>query len=289
MSFGLRKFTLRLVGLFSVVLFLLGVAFFQSSQESAGLEVDFFDVGQGDAILIKTPDHQKILIDGGPDNAVVNKLGRSLPFYSKEIDLVILTHPHADHLTGLVEVLRRYKVKKILSTGVLHTTPEYIAWLEEIEKQKVPMEIAKAGQVINFGENSKIEIFNPIEYLAGKEISDLNNTSIVSKLTFGDTSFLFVGDAEKEVEEKLVSAEANLRADILKVAHHGSKNATSQEFLNRVKPTFAVILVGAENKFGHPTRLVINRLEKMGVRIFRTDEDGDVTFLSDSKNIEIKK
>jgi competence protein ComEC len=282
-----KKFTLQIAGVFAVVLILFGVSFFQSLQDNK-LEVNFFDVGQGDAILIKTPDHQKILIDGGPDNTIINKLGENLPFYDKEIDLMILTHPHADHVTGLVEVLKRYKVKKILATGVLCTTSEYIAWLEEIKKQKIPMEIAQAGQIISFGENLKLEILYPLEDLSGKQFENLNNSSVVGKLTFGKTSFLFTGDAETEVEEKLLNAGVDFKVDVLKVAHHGSKNATSQEFLDKVQPKFAVISVGAKNKFGHPSQGTINRLEKMNAQVFRTDKDGDVKILSDGEKVEIE-
>jgi competence protein ComEC len=282
-----KKFTLQIAGVFAVVLILFGVSFFQSLQDNK-LEVNFFDVGQGDAILIKTPDHQKILIDGGPDNTIINKLGENLPFYDKEIDLMILTHPHADHVTGLVEVLKRYKVKKILATGVLQNTSEYIAWLEEIKKQKIPMEIAQAGQIISFGENLKLEILYPLEDLSGKQFENLNNSSVVGKLTFGKTSFLFTGDAETEVEEKLLNAGVDFKVDVLKVAHHGSKNATSQEFLDKVQPKFAVISVGAKNKFGHPSQGTINRLEKMNAQVFRTDKDGDVKILSDGEKVEIE-
>lgn len=287
-KFKIKKITLWFSGLFLIVLVLLGVSFFQSLQNDK-LEVNFFDVGQGDAILIKTPEHQKILIDGGPDNAIINKLGKNLPFYDKEIDLMILTHPHADHVTGLVEVLKRYKVKKILSTGVLHTTSEYLAWLEEIEKQNIPMEIAKVGQVINFGGNLKIEILHPFEDLSGKQVENLNNTSIVSKLTFGGTSFLFAGDAENAVEEKLISSNFDFKVDVLKVAHHGSKNATSQAFLDKVQPQTAVISVGEKNKFGHPSQTVLSRLEKMKIKVFRTDKDGDVKIQSDGNKIEIEE
>jgi competence protein ComEC len=281
-----KKFTLQIAGVFAVVLILFGVSFFQSLQDNK-LEVNFFDVGQGDAILIKTPDHQKILIDGGPDNTIINKLGENLPFYDKEIDLMILTHPHADHVTGLVEVLKRYKVKKILATGVLCTTSEYIAWLEEIKKQKIPMEIAQAGQIISFGENLKLEILYPLEDLSGKQFENLNNSSVVGKLTFGETSFLFTGDAETEVEKKLISSNFDFKVDVLKVAHHGSKNATSQEFLDKVQPKFAVISVGAKNKFGHPSQGTINRLKKMNAQVFRTDKDGDVRISSNGEKIEV--
>lgn len=283
-----KKWILWSLRLFIVVLILLGISLYYF-QEPKNLEVNFFDVGQGDAIFIKTPNHQKILIDGGPDNKIIYKLGHNLPFYEKEIDLMILTHPHADHLTGLIEILKRYKVKKIISTGVMHKTPEYIEWLEEIKKQDVPMEIAKAGQVINFGENLQMEILYPFLDLASKEVENLNNTSIVSKLTFGKTSFLFTGDAGSEVEQELIESKTNLKADVLKVAHHGSKDATSQKFLDKVQPKYAVISVGEKNMFGHPSRAVINRLERMNVQIFRTDKDGDIKILSDGEKVERKR
>jgi len=288
-NFKNKKLVARLVGMFSAILILAGVAFFQSSTESKALEVDFFDVGQGDAILIKTPDHQRILIDGGPSNAVVEKLGENLPFFEKEIDLIILTHPHADHLDGLIEVLKRYEVKKILSTGVTHTTPDYLSWLEEIKNQNVLMEVATAGQMLDFGGGVKMEIFYPGEDLAGKSVENLNNTSIVAKLIFGQTSFLFTGDAETEAEENLLAGGFDLRADVLKVAHHGSKSSTSDNFLEKVQPKFAVISAGADNQFGHPNGMTLKRLEKIGAEILRTDEDGDVKMVSDGIKVEIKE
>lgn len=288
-NFKNKKLVTRLVGLFSAIIILLGVSFYQSFEESMGLEVDFFDVGQGDAILIKTPDHQRILIDGGPNNAVVNKLGENLPFFDKEIDLVILTHPHADHLVGLIEVLKRYEVKKIISTGVAHPTPDYLTWLEEIKKQKVPMEIAKAGEILDFGRGIKMEILYPVEDLAGKQVENLNNTSIVGKLIFGRTSFLLTGDAEMEVWDELISRGVDLKADVLKIAHHGSKNATSKNFLEKVQPKFAIISVGENNSFGHPSRIILNHLENIGAQILRTDEQGDVKITSDGEKLNFKE
>ncbi|MBU1146685.1 MBL fold metallo-hydrolase, partial [Patescibacteria group bacterium] len=227
-------------------------------------------------------------IDGGPTNAVVEKLGENMPFYDREIDLMILTHPHADHLVGLIEVLKRYEVKKILTTGAINSTPDYLAWLEEIKNQNIPMEIVSAGQILDFGENLKMEIFYPVENFVGKQPDDLNSTSIVAKLIFGDTSFLFTGDAEEEAEEKMIARGVDLKADVLKVGHHGSRNATSQNFLEKVQPKFAVISVGAKNTFGHPNKTILNRLEKNGVEIFRTDQDGDIRFLSDGVELKLK-
>lgn len=287
-NFKNKKVMKGLAGLFSALIILAGVSFVQFSNESKALEVDFFDVGQGDSALIKTPAHQKILIDGGPSNAVVEKLGENMPFYDKNIDLIILTHPHADHLVGLIEVLKRYKVKKILATGAINSTPDYLAWLEEIKKENVPVEIASAGQTINFGDNLEMKIFAPMEDFVGKQPDDLNNTSIVAKLIFGDTSFLFVGDTEKEVEAKLIASGADLKADVLKVGHHGSHNASSQEFLDAVKPKFAVISVGAKNTFGHPSPITLENLKKVGAEVFRTDQDGDVKITSDGVEVKIK-
>lgn len=281
-----RKFFLKLAGLFSITVALVGISVFQTFNEGSGLKVYFFDVGQGDSALIKTPDRQKILIDGGPSGAVVEKLGQNLPFYDKTINLMILTHPHADHLDGLVEVLKRYEVKKILATGAINSTPDYLAWLEEIKKENVPMEIAKAGQMIDFGDGSKIEILSPAEDFSGKQPDNLNNTSIVCKLIFGETSFLFTGDAEKEVEDILIAGGADLKADVLKVGHHGSKNSTSQEFLEAVKPKFAVISVGKKNTFGHPNAGTLSRLEKLGAEIFRTDRGGDIIISSDGQKVK---
>jgi len=287
-NFKNKKLVTRLAGMFSAIIILAGVSFYQSFEESKALEVDFLDVGQGDAILIKTPDHQRILIDGGPSNAVVNKLGENLPFFDKKIDLIILTHPHADHLDGLIEILKRYEVKKILSTGVIHTTPDYLSWLEEIKNQNVPMEIARAGQTLDFDGGIKMEIFYPSEDSAGRQVENLNNTSIVAKLVFGQTSFLFTGDAETEAEESLLVGDFDLQADVLKVAHHGSKNSTSQNFLEKVQPKFAVISVGADNQFGHPNTMTLKRLENIGAEIFRTDQDGDIKIISDGEKINFK-
>lgn len=283
-----QKILLKLATTFFIFLLLWGIFYWQSREERGKLVVNFFDIGQGDSIFIKTPNNQKILIDGGPDNGVLAKLGRNLSFYDKRIDLIILSHPHSDHLVGLIEVLKRYRVKKILSTGVLHTTPEYLAWLEEVKRQKISLEIATRGQSFDFGGETKLEILYPFENLAGQSVDDLNNTSIVSKLIFKNNSFLFMGDAETVVEEKLISSGVDLKADVLKIGHHGSKNATSQNFLEKVNPKNTVISVGAKNKFGHPSRLVTSRLEWMSIKIFRTDINRDIKFLSDGDNITLK-
>lgn len=293
-----KKLTIIIAGLLAAVLVLLGILLWPSSANHK-LEIDFLDVGQGDSSLIKTPDGQKILIDGGPDNKVIKELGRNLPFFDREIDLVILTHPHADHVTGLVEVLKRYKVKKILATGVLYNTPEYLAWFKEIKEENIPFEIVSGKQKIALGDNLRLEILWPLEDLSNKKIADengptaigkkVNNTSIVAKLIFNQTSFLFTGDIEEEVEQELLKVYSDdLKADVLKVAHHGSDSSTTEEFLRAVMPWIAVIQAGKGNRFGLPDYRIVRRLENKGVRVYRNDEDGDVVVRSDGFKVEVE-
>jgi len=252
------------------------------------LEVDFLDVGQGDAILIKAPSGQNILIDGGPDKTVIKRLAENLPFYDKQIDLMILTHAHDDHVTGLIDVLKRYKVKRILYTGAVHNAPNYLAWLNLVRDKKVPLTIIDKEQTINLGAEVELKILYPTESFLNKTLADLNDSSIIIKLIYGQSKFLLTGDAGLEVEKKLIASDADLSAEVLKVGHHGSQYSTSEEFLDKVKSKIAVIMVGKDNDFGHPNLRIIKRLERLGADIFRTDLNGTVKILSDGEKIEIK-
>ncbi|MBU4347229.1 MBL fold metallo-hydrolase [Patescibacteria group bacterium] len=277
-----------------IILLILGIAaaiavipvFWLFYNPSGDLEVDFLNVGQGDAILIKTPFGQNILIDGGPDNAVLSELAKNLPWWDRRIDLMILTHPHDDHVAGLIDVMKRYNVKKILYTGVVHSAPNYLAWLELIKENKVPLVIIDRPQTVKLGEDCELRIIYPRLSLLGKAVDNLNNSSLVIKLIYGRTGFLLTGDIETEVERELVKSGADLSADVLKVSHHGSDASNSQEFLEKVKAKIAVIQVGKDNDFGHPSLRVIKRLEKTGARVFRTDLDGTVKIISDGENIK---
>jgi len=263
------------------------------------LKVNFLDVGQGDSIFIQTPQNHQILIDGGPNSAILGKLGHYLPFWDRTIDLVILSHPDKDHMSGILDVLERYKVDYFLWTGVIKNNAEnkkLSALLEKI--QNIPPKFllaslmgktepsrvltVKVGTKIKAG-NVSIDILYPLENLAGQEFkSFVNETSVVNKITYGNNSFLFVGDIGFS-QEKLLS---NLKSDVLKVAHHGSKYSTSNLFLENVKPEFAVIEVG-KNSYGHPTPEVLQRLNNFGIKIFITQRDGDIEFISDGKTIQI--
>ena len=245
--------------------------------EARDLEVVFFDVGQGDSIFIESPDGFQILIDGGPDLSVLEKLGQEMPFYDRTIDLIILTHPDHDHIFGLLEVLKRYQVKNILWTGVVKDTDEYKEWNKLIQEERANILIAEAGQKINLAQDVYFLILYPSESLEGLEAEDSNDTSIVARLIFNDNTFLFAGDISQKIELKLIDQNQELDSDILKVAHHGSKASTSPEFLQAVSPETAVISVG-ENKWGHPAEEVLQRLEQFGIKILTTQDSGDVRF-----------
>jgi len=255
------------------------------------LHVSFLDVGQGDAILIQTPNGQDILIDGGPDPQKINlELGEKLPFWDRTIDLVVCTQPHADHVTGLVEVLQRYKVKQVLDPEVSYNSSIYQEWLNVVEDKGIEYNIARAGQEIDLGNGITIEILNPLaEFFQGTSC-DIDNNGVVLKLAWHKVSFLFTADIREEAEFELIGQRANLKSTVLKVAHHGSETSTTSQFLAVVDPEVAVISVGADNTFGHPSPEVVERLtDRIGEEnVYRTDEDGTVEFITDGERLWVR-
>ncbi|MDO8668880.1 MAG: ComEC/Rec2 family competence protein [Candidatus Buchananbacteria bacterium] len=246
--------------------------------QAGALAVYFLDVGQGDATLIRTPSGDDIIIDGGPNNVLIKKLGVYLPFYDKTIETIILTHPDNDHVAGLVEVLRRYKVEKILMTRVLSDSPSYQSFLDEVEINNIEVEVIASEETVDFGDGVFFNILYPIESFAGKTVESTNNTSITGQLVYASTSVMLTGDLE--VEESLVARGLNLKSDIYHVGHHGSNNANDLKFVSAVNPKYAVISVGADNHYGHPQYRTLKNLESVGAEIFRTDKSGDLIFYS---------
>ncbi len=268
-------------------------------QPSKNLQVNFFDVGQGDAALIITPGGKTILVDGGPGDAVLSKIGQALPMGQKKIDVMILTHPHADHMEGLIPVLKRYTIGEVYYTGATHTTDEFLEWLTLIKNKNIPMHIIKTPEVVEMDNGVKLSFLYPDTDLTSVNDSplakgetqrgsddSLNNTSIVFKLIYNQTSFLFVGDAETPVEDRLLENKADLEADVLKVGHHGSHSSTGEEFLNAVRSQTAIISVGRDNDYGHPHLRTLRRLERHSIQIYRTDEMGDIKLVSDGVKIK---
>ena len=285
----MSKFSENLIlfGLF-FLLFLNGFLWQAIFYWQDNLQVSFFDVGQGDAIFIDTPQHHQILIDGGPNSRILQKLARVMPFWDRTIDLVILTHPEKDHLEGLLYVLKHYRVKNILWTGVKKDTALYKRWLRAIKREKARIFVARASLEIKAGYTS-IDILYPFHSIAGKPFRDSNDTSIVSRLVFAQTSFLFMGDATKKTEYELLSLENGLplKSNILKVGHHGSKTSSSEIFLKKVMPSLAVISVGKKNPYGHPSPEVLQRLNNFGIKILRTDESGDISVISNGRWLKV--
>jgi len=260
----------------------------KSALADSNLEVVFFDIGQGDSIFIETPEGNQILVDGGPDSTILEKLGQELPFWDRYIDLIVLTHPEHDHIHGLIEVIKRYKIGGILTNGVVRETAEYREWIRIIKKEEIPIYLVKAGEVIDLGDDIKLFILHPFESLSGQKIKKANNTSIVAQLVFKDFELLLTGDIEKKIEKALVNSKINLQSDILKVPHHGSKTSSTQDFINAVNPIVAIIQAGRENSYGHPHKSVLERLNLNNIAIFRNDQDGDIKILTDGINFQVK-
>ena len=252
------------------------------------LEVTFFDVGQGDAILIETPRGHQILIDGGPDSTVLEKLAKEMPFWDRTIDLLILSHPEHDHFAGLLLVLERYEIDYILWTGIKRDTAEYKEWKKLVQEERAKIIIAEVGQKIKLTDNIYIEILHPFDNLEEQEIKNSNNSSIINLLTFGQNSWLFTGDIYKSAEKELIEKNTDLTVDVLKVSHHGSKTSTAPEFIEQISPEIAIISAGKDNRYGHPHPEVLERLENYGIKILRTDLKGDIKIISDGIDIIIK-
>ena len=252
------------------------------SPDKDAAQIYFFSVGQGDSELIQKGDYQ-ILIDGGPDDSVLSELGKAMPLRDRNIEVLILTHPHADHLTGINQVLERYSVGKIYFNGVLYTSNTYLEFLSVVEKSTIVAKSTTVGEKVQVFENGELTFLWPGEKFKGQTMENLNNTSEVVRFCYFSECALFLGDLEtdsqKEMFSELDNQKIEYRTPILKIAHHGSTNGTDQNTLDKIKPTYTIISVGADNKFGHPHAATIDLLNKMNIKTYRTDRDGAIQFL----------
>lgn len=253
----------------------------QDSTQSL-LEVNFVDVGQGDCILIKTPNEKTILIDSGSLGSKETVLNFIKKQGISEIEYAFFTHPHADHIGAADEILKKYTVKNVYMPNAVTTTQVFERMLDELEKHKeINIVQAKAGQSITVDE-VKLDILSPIK----DSYCNLNNYSIIIKMNFGDNSFLFTGDAEMLNEQEMLEANYNLDVDILKVGHHGSGSSTSSEFLAAVTPEAAIISCGAGNRYGHPHDKTLEKLKD--IETYRTDKNGTITVYCSKTDFTIK-
>ena len=263
------------------------LAILQFSQLGSGLRVGFLDVGQGDAILIQTPEHHQILIDAGPGSQVLEGLGRRMRFFDKTIDFFVLTHPDRDHFGGILDVMQKYKIGVILMSGVVSGDLAYQDFLDRADRAKIPIWFAQNDQDLEISPGVVLDVLYPPtgQSFVGQEFKDKNNTSVVMRLVQKGADpwsaegwrplVMLMGDAEGPEEEALLASGQDLRAEILKLGHHGSKTGTSEAFLAAVHPKMAIVSVSADNKFGHPAPETLARLKSIQVR--RTDGEGDIT------------
>ena len=254
------------------------------------LHVTFADVGQGEAVLVTTPGGRHILVDGGPHRLhAVQLLGKRLPFWDRSIELVVLTHPHSDHVTGLTEVLRRYRVEHVLEREIDYHSLEYQAWRQAVADEGALVTRAQAGQLVAAGDGVFLQVVSPPEALLQGTESDVDNASVVVRLVYGDVSFLLTGDIFSEAEADLLARAAPIDSDVLKVPHHGSRSSSSETFLRGVTPAAAVISVGRGNPYGHPHPEAIEAL--LGYlaedHLFLTGDRGDIEFVTDGARLEV--
>jgi competence protein ComEC len=248
--------------------------------------VAFLNVGQGDSIFIQAPNGKQILIDAGADSKAILELGKILPFYDKSIDILIETHSDADHVGGVPDLLNRFHIKKFIFNGKADTDGLNSEIKKILDKQKIDQITVSAGDRIILDEekNIYIDILWP---QSGITLEDNNDYSVITRLVWNNAEFLLTGDAPQEIENK-ISDTFNVSSDVLKAGHHGSKYSSSQYFIEKVNPQYAIISAGKDNKFGHPHQEVLDTISKTNAKILQTIEMGTILFETDGEKIWLK-
>ena len=257
----------------------------KSSAESeySGLSVTYLNVGQGDSELIQV-NGINMLIDAGT-NAGANDLVKDLKNRGiKTIDIAIATHPHEDHIGGMDEVLENFDVKSFYAPKVAHTTKTYENMLKAVKNEGLKIKQIKEGTKIDLGKDTDVQVYSPVK----SQYEELNNYSPVMKISYGQNSFMFTGDAESLVEKEILNENKDLKADVLKLGHHGSHSSTSEEFLKAVDPSIAIVSCAKDNKYGHPHKETMSNLKKAGITVYETFRDGDITISSNGKKLDVK-
>ncbi|WP_040012680.1 ComEC/Rec2 family competence protein [Peptoanaerobacter stomatis] len=249
---------------------------------SSTLQVHFIDVGQGDSTLIITPDKKTILIDAGDEQHSSRTTGYIKSQGIEKLDLVIATHPDADHIGGMDKIIKNFDIGMFSMPLVSKDTKQYKEIKKELKNKKLKNKPLYTGDGLSIGKDIKLQILSPQK---NKTYSDTNEYSIVARLLYKEVSFLFMADATMENEIAIINDFDDIRADVLKLGHHGSSTSTSDYFLGKVNPSIGVISCGKNNKYGHPHKEVMNLLKKYNIMIFRTDEQGSIVLKSDGYKI----
>lgn len=278
----------RLYILCALILILAVSIFVLVRENKSVLKVVFLNIGQGDAIFIEAPGGNQLLIDAGPGRSTLRELSKMMPFYDRTIDVVLATHPDADHIGGFLDVLDTYKVDLYIESGVEGETSLVKELTSKIEKLSIKKLEVRKGMVVDLGRGAVLEILFPVNDPRGMET---NTASIVARLVYGENEFLLTGDSPINIENYLVSLDTEghlLQSDVLKAGHHGSRTSTSQTFVAAVDPNYVVISAGKDNRYGHPHQEVLDILNNFGAKILRTDLDGRIIFESDGVNLKVK-
>src|SRR5262245_31188364 len=256
------------------------------------LQIYALDVGQGDSALIITPEGKSVWIDAGTPQAADEVVAALRKRNVQSLDLAVATHPHADHIGGMRQVIENFGVKNFLDSGQKYASKEYERMLRALVDKGIKAIFAKKGMKFDLDSGVEFEVLNPQgkdqeikEVRRGGSVENAN--SVVLRLSYGNFSMLFTGDAETETEDLMMQSGVPLRAQVLKVGHHGSRYATSARFLEAVAPEAAIISVGAGNRYGHPAQQTLDRLRKAGVKVYRTDLNGEIAIVTDGNTFEI--
>lgn len=245
------------------------------------LFVHYIDVGQGDSILVQV-NNKNLLIDTGPKDHRSNLLKYLKSLHINKLDYVIATHPHDDHIGNMASIIKKYPISKFYAPKISDTSKSYEEMIYALKNIKLKINIIKSGtNSINLGDNTKVYIFSP----KLNHYEDMNNYSAVIKITYKHSSFLFAGDAEKEAEEAMLADKDNIKADVIKIGHHGSTSSSTKEFIKKVNPKLAVICVGEDNSFNHPAANTLKILNELNIKILRTDTNGTITLSTDGLKI----
>ncbi|EOU2021317.1 MBL fold metallo-hydrolase [Clostridium perfringens] len=283
-----KKIISSIIGIIVVLLAgYFGIDLTQDSKvpKDSELMISYMDVGQGDAAYIKVNGND-ILIDAGPRSNSKELLEQLKAKNIDDFELVIATHPHEDHIGGMVDVFKEYEVKAFYSPKITHTTKTYENLVKAVKDEGLKTKELKGGMVIDLGEGAKFEVFTPQK----SEYEELNDYSPIMKLSFGDTSYLFTGDAQKLAEEEALAKYKNsLDSDVIKFGHHGSSSSSSNAFIEAVSPKYGIISCAKDNKYGHPHRETLDIIKKYNIKTFRTDTDGEIILTSDGKSINFNK
>ena len=246
------------------------------------MKVHYIDVGQGDAILVQV-NNKNLLIDAGPRESKDKLINYLDKIDIKKLDYVIATHPHEDHIGSMSYVIDKYDVESFYAPKIEHTTKTFERMIEALSDKNLKINVIKEGtSSIALGKNTGVSVFSPVD----DTYEQLNNYSPIIKIEFGNNSFLFTGDAQKLVEKEVLEKGYDLRADVLKLGHHGSTSSTSEKFLKAVNPSICVIEVGKDNDYGHPHKETLELIKKNKLKVYRTDIDSDVVLISDGSTIK---